>query len=656
MLKSLLKSRYATLFSFIGYYIVASFLVRLILTLLSFSAISDSLGQVLAAFFIGLSFDISVAFCFSIVYSLYLLFFPSKFVGSFIDKVLSYIIISLMFFITLFSFAAEFPFWDEFKTRFNFIAVDYLIYTYEVIENINQSYPIPLIVASLLAVIFLLYFIFYKTKTFHHTFTNQMRFKKRAALTLIVMVVGLGSVTLLKNDYSEFSNNVYTNELSKNGVFSFFYAFKSNELDYNKFYPTLSDEDAYAIIKKELASNGENYTNTNFDNITRQIAGDNSDAPNIVLICIESLSADFLARFGNTENLMPYFEELAEESIYFTNVFATGTRTVRGMEALVLSVPPTPGNSIVRRPKNDNLFSIATVLKRKNYDMSFIYGGDGYFDNMNAFFGGQGFTIVDRNRGNPLPDNIRTERINIDDSAVTFENAWGICDEDIYTQALKRAKEQNAIGKPFFQFIMTTSNHKPYTFPEGKIDMPQGSRESAVKYTDYALGNFIKQAKNEDWYENTIFLIIADHCASSAGRWEINTEKHHIPAIIYNMKNHPTGEVDKLVSQIDITPTLFSLLGWEYQSALYGKDIFSMKPEDERALIGNYRTLGLLQNGFFTQVNDRKETKQFSYNPEDKTIQEEVSSVSQKLKDLTISYYQTASERFKNGKMKEDKN
>lgn len=110
MLKSLLKSRYATLFSFIGYYIIASFLVRLILTLLSFSAISDSLGQVLAAFFIGLSFDISVAFCFSIVYSLYLLFFPSKFVGSFIDKVLSYIIISLMFFITLFSFAAEFPF------------------------------------------------------------------------------------------------------------------------------------------------------------------------------------------------------------------------------------------------------------------------------------------------------------------------------------------------------------------------------------------------------------------------------------------------------------------------------------------------------------------------------------------------------------------
>lgn len=483
-----------------------------------------------------------------------------------------------------------------------------------------------------------------------------MRFKKRAALTLIVMVVGLGSVTLLKNDHSEFSDNVYTNELSKNGVFSFFYAFKSNELDYNKFYPTLSDEDAYAIIKKELASNGESYTNTNFDNITRQIAGGNSDAPNIVLICIESLSADFLARFGNTENLMPYFEELAEESIYFTNVFATGTRTVRGMEALVLSVPPTPGNSIVRRPKNDDLFSIATVLKRKNYDMSFIYGGDGYFDNMNAFFGGQGFTIVDRNRGNPLPDNIRTERINIEDSAVTFENAWGICDEDIYTQALKRAKEQNAIGKPFFQFIMTTSNHKPYTFPEGKIDMPQGSRKSAVKYTDYALGNFIKQAKNEDWYENTIFLIIADHCASSAGRWEINTEKHHIPAIIYNMKNHPTGEVDKLVSQIDITPTLFSLLGWEYQSALYGKDIFSMKPEDERALIGNYRTLGLLKNGFFTQVNDRKETKQFSYNPEDKTIQEEVSSVSQKLKDLTISYYQTASERFKNGKMKEDKN
>lgn len=655
-MKSLFKSRYALLFRFIVYYLLVSFLVRLSLTVLSFASISDSLGKTVLAFLVGFGFDLCIAFCFSIIYSLYLLIFPSKYIGSIADKIISYFIITLMFFISLFAFAAEFPFWDEFKTRFNFIAVDYLIYTYEVVENINQSYPIPLLLLSLAAAIFLVFFIFKKLHTFQAAFSDKMKFGKRLLLTFFICLIGIGSLSFLKNDQSEISENSYINEISKNGVFSFFTAFKANELDYMKFYPTLPDTEAYSILKKELIEPGESYTNNNFENITRQIPGNNSGTPNIVLVCIESFSADFLQKFGNTQNITPNYENLAKESVFFTNVFATGTRTVRGMEALTLSVPPTPGNSIVRRADNDNLFSIATILKQKKYELSFIYGGDGYFDNMNAFFGGQGFTIIDRNRGNPLPENIHTQRINIDDKEVTFENAWGICDEDIYAQSLKRADSQSKNGKPFFQFIMTTSNHKPYTFPEKKINLPQGSREAAVKYTDYALGKFIEQAKTKPWFSNTVFVIIADHCASSAGKWEINTEKHHIPAILYNLPQHQQGEVNKLVSQIDVMPTLFSLLGWEYKSALYGKDIFKMKPQDERALIGNYRTLGLLKNGLFTQINDKKETKQFFYNPENRTISGETSKITDSLKNITIAYYQTASERFKTKKMKAKQN
>ncbi|RZK08247.1 MAG: LTA synthase family protein, partial [Flavobacterium sp.] len=334
-----------------------------------------------------------------------------------------------------------------------------------------------------------------------------------------------------------------------------------------------------------------------------------------------------------------------------TNMFATGTRTVRGMEALTLSVPPTPGNSIVRRPNNEQLFSIATILKKRDYDLQFIYGGDGYFDNMNTFFGRQGFTIVDRNRGNPLPESIKTERINIEDRDVTFENAWGICDEDSYNQALRMADLNARKNKPFFQFIMTTSNHKPYTFPKNKISMEQGSREAAIRYTDFALGEFMKYARTKSWFGNTVFVIVADHCASSAGKWEINTEKHHIPAIVYNSKM-PKTEVGKLVSQIDLMPTLFSLLDWNFENATYGKNIFKMKPEEERALIGNYRTLGLLKNNIFTQINDRKQVQQFIYNPKKKTISKEAKLENLELEKLTVSYYQTASERFKNKMMK----
>lgn len=654
-MKNKFKNRYASLFAFLLLYITLGFLVRLSLTLLSATNISDNFLKLFIVFGKGFLFDLSVGLSFVMIYSIYLLFFPSRWIGKKADQIITYFLVTLMLFIAFFSFAAEFPFWDEFKTRFNFIAVDYLIYTYEVFENINESYPIPVIILGMTACIVCVFFLFRKKKVFSYTFSDRMRFGKRLIYTSVIVIFGVGLLSLLKNRQAEFSNNTYINELSKNGVFSFFTAFKANQLDYTQFYNTIPEKEAYSILKKELLQDKQTYTNSKFDNITRNFEGDSTKNPNIILICIESFSAEFLQKFGNTQNLTPNYENLASEGIFFTNMFATGTRTVRGMEALTLSVPPTPGNSIVRRPDNDHLFSIATILRKRNYDLKFIYGGDGYFDNMNSFFGGQGFSIVDRDRGNPLPDNIKTERINIEDSEVTFENAWGICDEDIYNQSIKMADKESKKNKPFFQFVMTTSNHKPYTFPDHKINMEQGSREAAVRYTDFALGEFMKKARKKAWFKNTTFVIVADHCASSAGKWEINTEKHHIPAVIYNAET-PKMEVGKLVSQIDLMPTVFSLFGWNFNNATYGKNIMAMKPEEERALIGNYRTLGLLKNNIFTQINDRKKTQQFIYNPENKTISKELKSEQKPLKDLTVSYYQTASERFAKGLMKEKNN
>ena len=269
---------------------------------------------------------------------------------------------------------------------------------------------------------------------------------------------------------------------------------------------------------------------------------------------------------------------------------------------------------------------------------------------MNTFFGGQGFNIVDRNRGNPLADDIKTKRINIEDNEVTFENAWGICDEDIYNKTLKIADSNYASGQPFFNFIMTTSNHKPYSFPANTIDMPQGKRESVIKYTDYAIGKFINSAKRKPWFKNTVLIFVADHCANSAGKWEVNIDKHHIPAIIYNANVAPE-KVNKLVSQIDIMPTVFGYLNWNYETSLYGKDIRLMHPNEERALLGNYRTIGLLQDNIFTEINDKKECNQYFWNPVTKEMKA-IKSQNEALKNKTIANYQTASHRFKNGYMK----
>lgn len=647
--QKIFDSRFAVLFSILSLYILFSTLIRIGFLFWSSKDLDFNLFYILRAFFTGFCYDFAVGTLFLLLYSIYLLVFPKRWIGSRFDKIFTYVYLAIVLLIIYFSLLAEIPFWDEFGVRFNFIAVDYLIYTYEVISNINESYPLPLIIFVLVALIVLTFVFLQKRKIFRNTFSDKRPISKRLVL-FSVLIPALILSLILKNKQADFSNNLVLNELGKNGTFSFFSAFKSNELDYETFYPKIDDKEAYSVLKKNLLQENQAYLSNKWDDISRITKSENEQRPNVILIAIESFSGDFLKAFRNKDNLTPNYDKLANESIFFTNLYATGTRTVRGMEALTLSVPPTPGNSIVRRPDNQNLFSVATIFKEKNYQPYFIYGGDGYFDNMNNFFGGQGFDIVDRNRGNPLSDDIKTQRFNIPDNEVSFENAWGICDEDLYKQSIKYADKSSKLNKLFFQFVMTTSNHKPYTFPAGKIDLPQGDRNGAVKYTDYALGKFLADAKTKPWFKNTVFVIVADHCASSAGKWEINIDKHHIPAIIYNLPQK-AEKINRLTSQIDLMPTLFGYLGWNYTTSLYGKDTNQTKIGDERAFIGNYRTLGMLKGNIFTQIDDRKKVKQFTVKDSDKSLKE-IKSKNSQLVSETISYYQTASERFKNGKMK----
>lgn len=651
-MKKLFNGRFSTLFGVLSLYVFLAFVIRIILLIWSLKDLELNFLHILRAFFTGFVFDLTMGSLFLAFYAFYLLIFPKRWIGSLFDKIFTYFYLSLIFIIIYFSLLAEIPFWDEFGVRFNFIAVDYLIYTYEVVENINQSYPLPVIGVVLVGLIVLTFVLFKKLNIFKNTFSDKNSINNRLFYAVPVLAIAIILGLVMKNKQADFSNNLVVNELGKNGAFSFVTAFKSNELDYETFYPKLPEKVAYSIVKKNLLQENQKYTTAKYDDISRLTTGNNEQKPNIILIAIESFSADFLTEFGNKDHLTPNYEKLSNESIFFTNLYATGTRTVRGMEALTLSVPPTPGNSIVRRPNNQNLFSVSTIVKSKDYQPYFIYGGDGYFDNMNTFFGGQGFDIVDRNRGNPLSDEIKTQRFAIPDNEVKFENAWGICDEDLYNQSIKYADKSAKANKPFFQFVMTTSNHKPYTFPAGKIDLPQGDRNAAVKYTDYALGKFIADAKTKPWFKNTVFVIVADHCASSAGKWEINIDRHHIPAIIYNLPQQQPTRIDRLTSQIDLMPTLFGYLGWNYNTSLYGKDINQTKVGEERAFIGNYRTLGMLKGNIFTQIDDRKRLKQFGVSGNEKQTLSEIKTKNQEFASQTISYYQTASVRFKNGKMK----
>lgn len=364
------------------------------------------------------------------------------------------------------------------------------------------------------------------------------------------------------------------------------------------------------------------------------------------MITVESLSADFMAHFGNTQNLMPAVDSLADQSLLFTNMYATGTRTVRGMEALSLSIPPTPGNSIVRRPHNENLTTVGHIFQKEGYSRTFYYGGDGYFDNMNEYFGSNGFDITDRGRNLKIDDTYPTKRTIIQNNQVHFENAWGISDGDLFDAVIRGADKDYEIGKLFYNFVMTTSNHRPFTFPEGKIPKQPSSREAAVRYTDYAIGNFIQEIQKKPWYKNTVVIIVADHCAASAGKNEIEISKYHIPCMILNLPDKMKGPIEKMCSQIDLYPTLFGLLGWNYESNLYGQNV--MDPGYQpRAVLGTYQKLAYLRQDSLVILGPQQKVETYIYHQN--TNEQQPAKLAAHTIDMAKAYYQTAYDLFKNG-------
>jgi phosphoglycerol transferase MdoB-like AlkP superfamily enzyme len=290
------------------------------------------------------------------------------------------------------------------------------------------------------------------------------------------------------------------------------------------------------------------------------------------------------------------------QSLVFDNLFAVGNRTVRGLEAVTLCLPPSAGESVIKQPDNGGLFSTGKVLKDKGYNVQFLYGGYGYFDNMDTFFSGNGYQVIDRKK--------------FKKGEISFANVWGACDEDIFAKAIQTFSEDARKGKPFFGHIMTVSNHRPFTYPEGKIDISEKlkSREGGVKYTDYAIGQFIESARKQAWFKNTIFIITADHCASSAGKTEIPLDKYHIPAMIYAPDYIRPGKVNTLMSQIDLMPTVFGLLHFSYSSQFYGKNIFS--PEYKpRTFAATYQNLGYYEGNTLTILSPVRKVAQFEVHP-----------------------------------------
>jgi phosphoglycerol transferase MdoB-like AlkP superfamily enzyme len=593
-LNTLFQYRYGPVLLSVILLCAASLFTRIALLVYSSASFEWGLINLLKVFAIGLCYDLAAASYAIIPLVLYLWIFPSRWYGKKINKVLLIAYFFVVVATLIFNAVSEWIFWEEFSVRYNFIAVDYLVYTTEVIGNIRQSYPVNTLLTILIIVTTLITYLF-RQKIWKST-TVPMRFAKRSKLLLPFLVAPIAVYFLVSHDWKSHSHNQYVNELSGNGMYDFGFAFWHNQLDYPTFYKTIPIDSAVAIIRKSLgfAPNHEKDQNT-----IRNITADSAEKRmNVVLISVESLSAAFLGSYGNMQGITPNLDSLAKEGLLFTNLYASGTRTVRGLEALSLCIPPTPGQSIVKRPNNKNLFTLGSVFRSKGYSSRFIYGGYGYFDNMNEFFSQNGYQVTDRNA--------------LSEKEIHYENTWGVADEDLFTLSLKELDKDYKSGKPFFAQIMTVSNHRPYTYPEGRIDIPSHTgREGAVKYTDYAIGRFIREAKRKPWFKHTLFVIVADHCASSAGKVELPVEKYHIPMIMYSPAHIKPGKFEKLVAQIDIGPSILGLLNFSYQSKFFGQDVFKMKDGQQRAFISTYQSLGYIKNSKLVILDPNKKVSTF---------------------------------------------
>lgn len=612
-----------------------SFVTRLAL-LLKASSEATWNPSLLAVFGWGFVYDLGAAAFASLPLIVLLTLLPS---GALRRSWLRWVVIALGFvilFALLFGAVAEWTFWDEFGVRFNFIAVDYLVYTTEVMGNIRESYPMPLIIGGLFTAAMLLTWLLWRMRL-PHTWLDAAaehagpRYRHGAMLFAGALALGLA----LNADWLPSFKNNFNRELAKNGLWSLFAAFRNNVLDYDAFYPTKPLDDVFANLREELAEDGAVMLRPQEYDTLRYIKNHGPEQhPNVIQITVESLSANFLSIFNRASNLTPNLAAIAEKSLVFDNFYATGTRTDRGMEALTLSLPPTPGRSMIKRPRNEDMFTLGSVFRAKGYETAFIYGGFGYFDNMNYFFGNNGYRVIDRT-GVPKED-------------ITFANVWGACDEDLFRWTLREADASAASGKPFHYFVMTTSNHRPYTFPEGRIDLPSkiSGRAGAVKYTDYAIGKFLRDAESKPWFKNTVFVIVADHCASSAGRTELPIENYHIPLIIYSPGGHiAPGHIKTLTSQMDYAPTLLGLLNWSYPSRFFGHDVRKIDPDEAHALIGNYQKLGHLEKGDFVILRPQRGESTYRYESGNGTLTPVADNDYSSLE--AISFYQGASYLYK---------
>lgn len=497
----------------------------------------------------------------------------------------------------------------EYDVRPNRLYVDYLKHPKEVSGMLWKGYKLP--VALALLVLGLLWWTGWTL--FRGPFPDATVFWWPVALVLGLLG---GAVSLLairgtlrhrplNPSTVAFCGDSLLNSLALNSFYSVTYAIYSikNERSTADLYGALPEKDVHTRVLKSagLTDGAPDCGEPELPSLHRQLPAVQHARPlNIVLIVEESLGAQFVGNLGG-KNLTPELDKLAQQGWNFQRAYATGTRSVRGLEAVVSGFPPAVSDAVLRLSgAQQNFYTLAQGLKPLNYRSHFVYGGEAHFDNMKGFFMGNGFDVLHERRDFVDP---------------AFVGTWGASDEDMFAKVhdiLSGAKDE-----PTLCLAFSVTNHTPWEYPAGRIT-PEGhpaSAHNSVRYADWAIGQFFQKARQSDYWDNTIFLVVADHDARVAGADSIPLRHFHIPALILGGTVIPRQD-SRIISQIDLPVTMLSLAGATTDHPMIGQDLMRTDTVD-RAMMQYGDNFGYLHADLLTVLEPGKKYRQFRYQAPD---------------------------------------
>lgn len=495
----------------------------------------------------------------------------------------------------------------EFDLRPNRLLIEYLKYPNEVFSMLINGYKLEIVFSciALLATAMLVT----KIHSISWVAQTNMTLSGRLLVSLLVVILlFLGARSSLGHRPMNpamvaFSNDHLLNDLALNSAYSSMFALKQMNLENSSaaFYGAMDESKIIDIVRKNTIKDISEFTNPDSPTLAFHNATSNGKKKNLVILLQESLGARFVGGLGGLP-LTPNLDKLMLEGWSFNNLYATGTRSVRGIEAIISGFTPTPSRAVVKLDKSQkNFFTIASLLRDTGYHTQFVYGGESHFDNMKSFFLGNGFNDI----------------VDIDDfKQVDFEGSWGASDEDLYNQAHFEFEALSKQGKPFFSLVFTSSNHTPFEYPDGKIVQYDGikqTRNNAAKYADYALGEFFKKAKRANYWDDTIFLIVADHDSRVHGASLVPIPNFQIPGVILGAGIAPNQD-NRLVSQIDLPPTLLSLIGVGGNTPMIGHDLTQIVPvSKQRAMMQYDKNFAYMTVNEVTILQPEKDALAFFY-------------------------------------------